>query len=1039
MTNARGHNVEPSTSWQTDGVAVHAYPNLLQGVAQATNQLLTTDDLATVINQTLAILGQVTQVDRVYIFEIHPHTETSEPAMSQWCEWVGETVTPEIDNPQLQNLLFASIGMSRWYEALSDGHSCHGLVRDLSVLERQLLEPQGILSILVVPIPVNGNLWGFIGFDDCHSERQWSPDESAVLMTMAAMIGSCISHRQTADALKQSQLRLEQITANVPGMIFQFLQRLDGSRSVLYASSGCRELYELEPEAILADFQVLSNLIHSDDREAYERSVTNSAAKGEPWNWEGRVVTPSGKLKWVQGTSRLEQQRNGDLLWDGVLVDITDRKQAEEGLRASEGRLQSFFDATFEAVMIHDRGVILDVNSATEALLGYSKAELINQSVLKITAPCSQAIIQTRSNFPCDDPLEVVGLKKDGTTFIAELSAKTISYQGRTARVVGVRDITVRKQAEDALRQSEAKNRALLHAIPDLIFRLSREGIYLDCHAEKANDLVVPASELIGKKVEEVLPPPLAQMIRQLMAQALSCRTIQTLEYQLPIDGTSRYWEARIVVCGEDEVLVIVRDITDRKGAEEERLLRAQRDRLLGEIALRIRQSLDLERILQTTVAEVRQFLECDRVFITHFDQRLQGNIAAESVAANWGSVLEVLRGNSAYIRELKTLFESDELQIIDDTTEADLSPLRTHYFVQYQVKACLGVPIMLSDKKVFGVLVAHQCDRTRHWQPFEVDLLKALSTQVAIAVQQSQLYEQVQALNTNLERQVEERTQELKQKYTELQELHRLKDIFLHAVSHDLRTPVLGWLMVLNNLLNGQESEALNVSKSQGLKVSKLKMEGADETLQPSRLSQPENILVSRSVLERMIQSSDRQMRLINSLLEVHSSEVAGVALQREPIQLDELVRILVEDFEPLLAKNQASLMNHIPANLPLISADAAQLRRVFENLLNNALNHNPPGIRLMLDAQVKEGIICCTVADNGVGMSQDMCDNLFQLYFRGQDAKSFPQGHRPYTGLGLGLYLCRQIITAHGGEIGVQSRPEEGTTFWFTISVFV
>ena len=1033
MTNARGHNVEPSTSWQTDGVAVHAYPNLLQGVAQATNQLLTTDDLATAINQTLAILGQVTHVDRVYIFEIHPHTETGEPAMSQWCEWAGETVTAEIDNPQLQNLSFACVGMSRWYEALSNGHSCHGLVRDLSVLERQLLEPQGILSMLVVPIPVNGHLWGFIGFDDCHSERQWSQDESAVLMTMAAMIGSCISHRQTADALKQSQLRLEQITANVPGMIFQFLQRLDGSRSVLYASSGCRELYELEPEAIQADFQVLSNLIHPDDRQAYERSVANSAVKGEPWNWEGRVVTPSGKLKWVQGTSRLEQQRNGDLLWDGVLVDITDRKQAEEGLRASEGRLQSFFDATFEAVMIHDRGLILDVNSATETLLGYSKAELVNQSVLKITAPCSQPIIQTRAQFPCDDPLEVVGLKKDGTTFIAEISAKSISYQGRMARVVGVRDITVRKQAEDALRQSEARNRALLHAIPDLIFRLSREGIYLDCHAENAHDLVVPASELIGKKVEEVLPPPLAQVIRQLMAQALSCRSIQTLEYQLPIDGTLRYWEARIVLCGEDEVLVIVRDITDRHRAEEDRLLRAQRDRLLGEIALRIRQSLDLERILQTTVAEVRQFLECDRVFITHFDQRLQGNIAAESVAPHWGSVLEVLRGNSAYIRELKALFETQDFQVVDDTSQADLSPLRAHYFGQYQVKACLAVSIMISDKKLFGVLVAHQCDRTRHWQPFEVDLLKALSTQVAIAVQQSQLYEQVQVLNTNLERQVEERTQQLKQKYTELQELHRLKDIFLHAVSHDLRTPVLGWLMVLNNLLNRQESDLLNVSQSQGSKVSQLLIEGVQESFQSS---QPESIPVSRSVLERMMQSSDRQLRLINSLLEVHASEVAGVALQREPIQLGELVRILVEDFEPLLAKNQATLMNHIPANLPLINADAAQLRRVLENLLNNALNHNPPGITIMLEAQVRAGMICCTVTDNGVGISQEMCDRLFQLYFRGQDAKRFSQGHRPYTGLGLGLYLCRQIITAHGGDIGVKSCPDEGTTFWFTLS---
>ncbi|HEY9614707.1 PAS domain S-box protein [Allocoleopsis sp.] len=1031
MSNAQPHNIEPSKSWQTDGVAVHPYPNLLQGVAQATNQLLTTGDLATAINETLATLAQVTHVDRVYIFEIHPHPETGEPAMSQRFEWARETVTAEIDNHQLQSLTFAAVGMSRWYEALFAGHSCHGLVRDLSLPERQLLEPQGILSILVVPIPVNGKVWGFIGFDDCHSERQWSQDESAVLMTMAITIGSCIAHRQTIDALQQSQLRLEQIAANVPGMIFQFLQRSDGSRSVLYASSGCRELYELEPEAIQADFQVLSNLIHPDDREAYEQSVAASAAMGESWNWEGRVVTPSGKLKWIQGTSRLEQQRNGDLLWDGVLVDITDRKQAEESLRASEGRLQSFFEATFEAVIIHDRGIVLDINYAAEALFGYSRSEVINQSALKITAPCSRDVIQTKAQFPSDQPLEVVGLKKDGTTFIAELSGKSIIYQGRRARVVGVRDITARKQAEDALRQSEARNRAFLHAIPDLIFRLNRDGIYLDCHAENANDLVVPASELIGKKVEDILPTPLAEVIRQLMAKVLSRRTIQTLEYDLPINGNPRYWEARIVVCGEDEVLVIVRDITDRKLAEEERLLNAERDHLLGQIALRIRQSLDLERILQTTVAEVRQFLECDRVFMTHFDKRLQGNISAESVAPKWGSVLEVLRGNSVYIGELKALFESVDLEALDDTTQANISLLRAQYFAQYQVKASLAVPIILSDKKLFGVMVAHQCDRTRHWQPFEIDLLRALSTQVAIAVQQSQLYEQVQALNTNLERQVEERTQELKQKYTELQELHRLKDIFLHAVSHDLRTPVLGWLMVLNNLLRSQESEAL--------KVSKLNVEGSPANLQPSNL-QPSNlqplIPVSRSILERMMQSSDRQLRLINSLLEVHASEVAGVALQREPIQLGELVRILVEDFEPLVAKNQATLINQIPAELPLISADAGQLRRVFENLLNNALNHNQPGIRITLDTQLEDKMICCTVTDNGAGMTQDMCDRLFQLYFRGKDTPSLSQEHRPYTGLGLGLYLCRQIITAHGGEIGVKSRLEEGTTFWFTLS---
>ena len=1041
MTQAQPPNIEPSTSWQTDGVAVHPYPNLLQGVAQATNQLLTSDNLVIGINQALATLGQVTHVDRVYIFEIHPHPETGESAMSQRFEWARETVTAEINNPQLQNLTFAAVGMSRWYEAFSLGHSCHGLVRDLSAPERQLLEPQGILSILIVPIPVNGKLWGFIGFDDCHSERHWSQDESAVLMVMAATLGSCIAQRQAADALQQSQLRLEQIAANVPGMIFQFLQRADGSRSVLYASSGCRELYELEPEEIQADFRMLCDLIHPDDREAYEQSVTASAATGEPWNWEGRIVTRSGKLKWIQGTSRLEIHKNGDLLWDGVLVDITDHKLAEEELRASEGRLQSFFEATFEAVMIHDRGTILDINHAAEALFGYSKAELIDRSVLQITAPCSRDIIQKRAQFPSDETLEVVGLKKDGTTFIAEVSAKSIVYQGRSARVVGVRDITARKQAEDNLRQSEARNRALLHALPDLIFCLSGDGTYIDCHAENANDLVVPASELLGKKVEEILPAPLAQSIMQLIAQALSTRTMQTLEYDLPINGKQRFWEARLVVCGDDEVLVIVRNITDRKRAEEERLLTTERDRLLGQIALRIRQSLDLERILQTTVAQVRQFLECDRVFVTRIDQQLQGNVAAESVAPNWGSILEALQSNPAYIREIKALFESGNLQVIDDTTRANVSSLRAQYFAHYQVKACLAVPILLSDKKLFGVMVAHQCDRTRHWLPFEVDLLGALSTQVAIAVQQAQLYEQVQALNTNLERQVEERTQELKQKYAELQELHRLKDVFLHAVSHDLRTPVLGWLMVLNNLLNRQESGILGTNSSspvqelaqQGIAHS----ESSQKNVQPSNLSGQQTISVSRSVLERMMQSSDRQLRLINSLLEVHAREVAGVTLQCESLQLPELVRILLEDFEPLATKNQATLVNRIPVNLPAVNADSAQLRRVFENLLNNALNHNPPGISITLNVRTEKEMIRCTVTDNGLGMSQDMCDRLFQLYFRGQNTKSLPQRHRPYTGLGLGLYLCRQIITAHGGEIGVKSRQGEGTTFWFTLPI--
>ena len=219
---------------------------------------------------------------------------------------------------------------------------------------------------------------------------------------------------------------------------------------------------------------------------------------------------------------------------------------------------------------------------------------------------------------------------------------------------------------------------------------------------------------------------------------------------------------------------------------------------------------------------------------------------------------------------------------------------------------------------------------------------------------------------------------------------------VFLHAVSHDLRNPVLGTLMVLKNLLK-----------------------------QPG-----EKVQVSRSILERIADSSDRQLELINSLIETHAAEIRGIVVHCQPLQLSLLVQSAIADLQPMFAKEQATLTNLILDDLPLVNADPLQLSRVYQNLIANALNHNPPGLNITLDAKLEGDWVHCTVADNGVGMSQQQCEKLFNLYFRG-DQK------RQSVGLGLGLYLCRQIITAHGGEIGVNSRIGEGTNFWFRLPV--
>ncbi|WP_086688129.1 PAS domain-containing sensor histidine kinase [Nostoc sp. T09] len=217
---------------------------------------------------------------------------------------------------------------------------------------------------------------------------------------------------------------------------------------------------------------------------------------------------------------------------------------------------------------------------------------------------------------------------------------------------------------------------------------------------------------------------------------------------------------------------------------------------------------------------------------------------------------------------------------------------------------------------------------------------------------------------------------------------------VFFHAVSHDLRNPVLGTLMVLKNLLANPENK----------------------------------ITISRSILERMVKSSDRQLNLINSLLEAHVSEVEGAVLQLQPVQLHTVVEAAIADLEPMLAENQATLTNLVTADLPLINADPTQLWRVFSNLIANAIKHNPPGLLLTINAILKGEMIYCTVSDNGVGISQQQSERLFDLYYRGTNTRNS-------VSLGLGLYLCKQIIHAHGGEIGVNSELSEGATFWFTL----
>lgn len=254
----------------------------------------------------------------------------------------------------------------------------------------------------------------------------------------------------------------------------------------------------------------------------------------------------------------------------------------------------------------------------------------------------------------------------------------------------------------------------------------------------------------------------------------------------------------------------------------------------------------------------------------------------------------------------------------------------------------------------------------------------------------------------------VQERTLWLEQEMQERQAAQESLQLYSHAINHDLRNLVMG----ISSVVQGVLFQTFGANQ---------------EKRQPPET--PDAVAVEPAALAMIQKSCDRQLNLMNSLMTEESSDIWRVALQVETVYLQTLTADLQKSYSAKLPFS-STFHSHIPDDLPPIEADPSQLQRVFENLIDNALKYNPDGVDITLEARVEAGdsMIRCTVQDNGVGIDAQKVNTLFGVYTRGQsDAR--------ITGYGLGLYICRKIIEAHGGTIGVESSADGGATFWFQL----
>lgn len=217
IRDAEGHpivyegTVEDITCRKEAEAELHKRGKLLRGVAAATNCLLIESDYNQAIAQALADLGTAAEVDRVYLYQNYVHPKTGELAMSLRYEWVRAAVKPLLTQVHWQNRLYSNFGTSGWYDRLSSGQSISVRTRELPLSEESILARQDVLSVLLVPILIDDSFWGYIGFDDCHSERYWSDSEESILVAMAASIGGALK-RQQAEATIRYQAHHDLLT-----------------------------------------------------------------------------------------------------------------------------------------------------------------------------------------------------------------------------------------------------------------------------------------------------------------------------------------------------------------------------------------------------------------------------------------------------------------------------------------------------------------------------------------------------------------------------------------------------------------------------------------------------------------------------------------------------------------------------------------------------------------------------------------------------------------------------------------------------------
>ncbi|WP_271255080.1 PAS domain S-box protein [Pseudanabaena sp. Chao 1811] len=726
-----------------------------------------------------------------------------------------------------------------------------------------------------------------------------------------------------------------------------------------------------------ATYQDWFTMLHPDDISLINQRLQEVVVGKQQVDMEFRIHRPDGALRWIRSMALGQFDAQGQLVkMTGINQDITERKLIEEQLQQQAKQKQLLLTITQSIRQSLDIDDILHT-AVTEVR---QLLEVDRVAIYRFQSDWSgEFIIESRAN-------GWVELVSDDVNKIWEDTYLQETHGGRfrnheTMTVNDIYQADLQLCHIDLLEQFQAR----AYVITPIFVGDSLWGLFAMYHNNAPHEWTIWEIDL------------LEQIANQLAIAIYQANLYQQVQTELKI----------------------------RQQAEAAIAQQLNQQRTLGAITQRIRESLDINEILATVTQQVKNVLQCDRVIVFRLYHDGRSQIVEERVSSEFASLKNQHWEDEVWSQEILDCYWQGQPRIVPDVMNDIWTDCLVDYSREGQIQSKIVAPILQElheqenhrwvdtsqDNKLWGVLVVHACQEKRVWQDAEAQVLQQIANQLAIAIQQASLFEQVQrelSDRQKAQQQLTRTNQQLALSNEELARATRLKDEFLANMSHELRTP----LNAILGITEGLVEEVFGILNDQ-----------------------------QKSVLHTIERSGNHLLELINDILDLAKIESGKVILEVASTNIHQLCQSSVVFVTQQAIQKQIQLNLNLASTIPDLMIDERRIRQVLINLLNNAVKFTQSGGRINLDVSLESNAnpnisddsndnvnywVTFTVTDTGIGITPENLKKLFQPFIQVDSALN-----RKYEGTGLGLALVKRIVELHGGYVYASSEFGVGSRF--------